>query len=55
MQRRWVLLAAAMTLGAGLRFYAIGAKGLWLDEALSWRLQQFPLSLMIDWPQATSS
>ncbi|GIW93420.1 MAG: hypothetical protein KatS3mg110_1461 [Pirellulaceae bacterium] len=36
------ILILATILGAALRGYALGAKGLWLDEALSWRLSQFP-------------
>lgn len=43
-----VPLGLVLIVGASLRVFGIGAKGLWLDEALSWRLQQFPLLMMLD-------
>lgn len=43
-----LFLAVIVVMAVGLRFYAIDAKGLWLDEALSWRLQDFPLALMLE-------
>lgn len=42
------LLIAALCIGTALRFYALGAKGLWLDEALSWRLSQFPVPELVE-------
>jgi hypothetical protein len=44
------LMVSALTLiGAGLRFYAIGTKGLWLDEAFSVWLGWQPLPEMLAW------
>lgn len=53
MARQWrhgslICLVIALAVGAGVRFYALGAKDLWLDEALSWRLQEMPLSMLIE-------
>ncbi|HID75968.1 MAG TPA: hypothetical protein EYP56_08230, partial [Planctomycetaceae bacterium] len=48
MKRFRILLLLVVIGGASLRLFAIGAKGLWLDEALSWRLAQFPVSMMIE-------
>jgi len=48
MRRQALLLIAIMSLGTGLRFFSVDAKGLWLDESLSWRLQNFGLSTMIE-------
>lgn len=42
---RWLMigiLGAVMLLGAGLRLWELGGSSLWMDEALSWRLQSFP-------------
>ena len=46
MGTRWTLLVIVIV-AAALRFYPLDAKSLWLDEALSWRMQGFPVSLMI--------
>jgi mannosyltransferase len=45
----WRSLSLVLILGAAaaLRFYGLGAKVLWLDEVLSWRLLQFPLPEMM--------
>lgn len=40
----WLVL---LLIAAGLRLFALGAKSLWLDEALSWRMQSFPVSTML--------
>src|SRR3989338_11107154 len=37
------LLGVIVLLGVALRSYHLGARGLWFDEAFSWRLIQFPL------------
>lgn len=42
-----IWLVAAIAVGFALRFYALGAKGLFFDEALSWRLQQMPLPMLV--------
>ena len=42
----WILLIV-LVFGAALRCYALSAKSLWLDEALSWRLIEFPVQEMI--------
>ena len=39
----WGLLAAIVVLGAGLRFHAIGAKSVWLDETAALELAGRPL------------
>ncbi len=36
------ILGAVMLLGAILRLWELGGSSLWMDEALSWRLQSFP-------------
>lgn len=41
------LLALIILLAIGLRFYGIDSRSLWLDEALSWKLQTFPVALLI--------
>jgi uncharacterized membrane protein len=41
------LLIGICFLAAWPRFAGLGAKSLWMDEALSWRLQSLPISLMI--------
>ena len=45
----WRSLPLVLILGmaAALRFRALGAKVLWLDEVLSWRLLQFPLPELV--------
>jgi len=46
--KHWkLILLCVLLVAAGLRFYGLGAKSLWLDEALSWRLQTFPIPMMI--------
>jgi uncharacterized membrane protein len=45
--RTLLALAVLVVVGAWLRFYGIGAKSLWFDEALSWQLLQFPWDEMI--------
>ncbi len=47
MQRHRFLLLLILLAGAAIRFYGLGAKSLWFDEALSYRLLQFPLGEMI--------
>ncbi len=47
------MLTGALLLGIGLvaagaRLYGLDAKPLWLDETLSWRLQSFPLGLLLE-------
>ena len=44
-----LVLLAIIVLGAALRFYLIGSKGLWLDEAFSVWMGQQPLSDMFSW------
>jgi hypothetical protein len=44
----WLVLIITL-LGAGLRLYQIGAKGLWLDEAFSVWLGWQPLPDMLSW------
>jgi mannosyltransferase len=44
-----LLLLAVTLLGSGLRFYALGQKGLWLDEAFSIWLGWHPLPEMWGW------
>jgi hypothetical protein len=44
-----LIVLCLTTLGAGLRFYDIGSKGLWLDEAFSVWLGWQPLPEMIAW------
>ena len=41
---RWLPLAAALILGAGLRFHRIGALPLWHDEAASYCIARLPLA-----------
>lgn len=41
------LLAAVTLLGAVLRLWELGGSSLWMDEALSWRLQSFPALQLI--------
>lgn len=36
------ILGAVMLLGTVLRLWELGGSSLWMDEALSWRLQSFP-------------
>ncbi len=42
-------LGAITLLGLGLRVWAIGAKGLWLDEAFSIWMSRHPLPDLLDW------
>ncbi|MCB9122572.1 MAG: glycosyltransferase family 39 protein [Caldilineaceae bacterium] len=42
-------LGAITLLGLGLRVWAIGAKGLWLDEAFSIWMSRHPLPELLDW------
>jgi len=44
-----LLLAAITLLGAALRLYRLGAKGLWLDEAFSVWMAWRPVSDMLSW------
>lgn len=37
-----ISLCVVLLAGAAVRFYGISAKSLWLDEALSWRMQRYP-------------
>lgn len=48
MTRIWLVLVLLLCLAAGLRIPTLEAKCLWLDEVLSWRLQSFPISLMLE-------
>ncbi len=43
----WTLLGLILLVAVGLRLHGITARGLWLDEVLSWKLQTFPVNLMI--------
>lgn len=43
-----VLLCLIVFAALGLRLHLISARSLWLDESLSWKLQSFPISLMIE-------
>jgi hypothetical protein len=43
-----ILLIAVLILATFVRWSGLGAKHLWLDESLSWRLIQFPVDEMID-------
>jgi hypothetical protein len=44
---RWLALLGLLAAGAWLRFEALGAKCLWLDEALRWRSLNFPFAEML--------
>ena len=44
-----LLLLAIVALGAFLRFYHIGGKGLWIDEAFSTWMGQQPVGQMLSW------
>jgi mannosyltransferase len=49
-ERRAALLAAAVVaLGAALRFFRLGARGLWLDEAVSWLFASGPPGKVVGW------
>lgn len=48
MTRHQLALLAVLVLGAYLRFDGLGAKSLWLDEALSWRFTQFSFAELLD-------
>lgn len=41
---RYLPLVAVIVLGAGLRFYNLGAEPLWQDEGATWSFAQLPLS-----------
>ena len=43
-----ILLGTIIVAGAALRFYGISSKSLWLDEALSWRMQQFSVGEIVE-------
>src|SRR5262245_6327586 len=45
-RRELVLVAAVVLLALGLRSYRLSDRSLWLDEAFTWRLVQFPFSEM---------
>ena len=45
----WFLLLAIVALGGFLRFYQIGSKGLWLDEAFSVWMGWQPVGEMLGW------
>ncbi|MDR3637969.1 MAG: glycosyltransferase family 39 protein [Isosphaeraceae bacterium] len=45
--KRHLLLVAIVALASFLRLFGLGAKTLWLDEVLSWRLLQFPVTEMV--------
>jgi hypothetical protein len=42
-------LVAIILLGASLRLFRLGAKGLWLDEAFSVWMASWPVSEILDW------
>src|SRR6056297_3285903 len=44
----WTLLTLIVLLAIGLRLNGITARSLWLDEALSWKLQTFPLATILE-------
>jgi mannosyltransferase len=48
-RRTTLLLLAIVALGALLRFYHIGAKSLWIDEAFSLWMARQPVGQMLDW------
>jgi len=43
-----LILCLILLAATGLRFYGLGARSLWLDESMSWRLQTFPISMIIE-------
>lgn len=47
MRLQTILIIAILTIAAVLRFYGLGAKVLWQDEAMSWRLLTFSLPELI--------
>jgi len=47
MRRYGLVLVLVLLVATGVRFYGLDAKALWLDEALSWRLQSFPIPMLI--------
>jgi mannosyltransferase len=60
-RRRWLPLIASppvlagllVVLGAALRFYELGGRGLWLDEVFTSQATQLPsLSQVVDWTRA---
>ncbi len=40
-------LALVLALGVGLRWYHLGARSIWFDEAFTWRTIQFPFGEML--------
>lgn len=48
MKWRRLILFLILFVAAGLRFYGLGARSLWFDESLSWRLQTFPISMLVE-------
>jgi hypothetical protein len=42
------VLAAILALAGALRCVGLGAKNLWLDESLSWRMLEFPVTEVIE-------
>ncbi len=47
MNRYWSVLILILVVAGAVRFHALGAKNLWLDESFSWRLQSFPVGMLI--------
>lgn len=47
-QISWMLLGLIILVAVGLRLHGLSSRSLWLDEALSWKLQSFPLGLMLE-------
>ena len=55
MKKAMVVLLGVAVVGAGLRLYGLDAKALWLDETLSWRLQSFPLAMLVQRTGSTAT
>lgn len=47
-KQSWIVLILLILVAFGVRIYGAGARGLWFDESLSWKLQSFPVPLLIE-------
>ncbi|QDU09848.1 hypothetical protein [Gimesia aquarii] len=48
MKVSWSVFILLILAALGVRIYGADARGLWFDESLSWKLQSFPVSLLIE-------